>query len=382
MLSSALHCLADQKYLLYRQICRSTTKFIALFTGYTQPRSSIYETKMSQKTFYGPWERVPPTPELPQWNRAAVVLLNNVRLWFAEYGVSLGESSHPPVIFLHGGHSSSRWWGQQIEFIMNLPFTSIVVDTRGHGRSTDDITKPLTYKTMADDLVALLDFLQISKASFVGWSDGANTSIEMAMNFSSRVDRILSFGANSNPDQFDAVGAASSLTFPQVGSRLEPEYNEINPCPNYKQLAERIAQLQSTYPKWTAKSFSGIPTPYSIDEWPLVWISSGDREEAIPRNASRLIADMVCLKMLLWVSPLIFIDSQLRAAHSASCQPFWVCKISIPLHLINVIPVLCKIPILSTSCYKDFFNKRRSRGTFRLNFNALLRKKIAYLRFV
>ena len=249
---------------------------------------------MSLKHFSGPWERVPPTPKLPQWNHAEGVWINNICLWYAEYGISLGKSSHPPVVFLHGGHISSRWWGRQIEFMRNLPYTSLVVDTRGHGRSTDDIATPLTYKIMADDLLALMDLLHIPRVSLVGWSDGANSSLEMAMNYPSRVDRLFCFGANSNPDQFDIMSAANSLTFPEAGSRFEAEYNEINPSPNYGQLSERIADLQSTHPHWTRESFSAIPTPYSSIDWPLVWISSGDREEAIKRHVPRLISDMVC----------------------------------------------------------------------------------------
>jgi len=47
----------------------------------------------------------------------------------------------------------------------------IVMDSRGHGRSSRD-GKPFGYDLMASDVLGLMDFLTIPKAAIIGWSDG------------------------------------------------------------------------------------------------------------------------------------------------------------------------------------------------------------------
>jgi pimeloyl-ACP methyl ester carboxylesterase len=43
----------------------------------------------------------------------------------------------------------------------------IAVELQGHGR-TADTDRPLSFGTMGDDIAALLDYLDISKADIVG----------------------------------------------------------------------------------------------------------------------------------------------------------------------------------------------------------------------
>ena len=61
--------------------------------------------------------------------------------------------------------------------------TVIVVDSRGHGRSTRD-ARPYGYDLMADDVVALLDILHIARSDVVGWSDGAMLGLDLAIRHS------------------------------------------------------------------------------------------------------------------------------------------------------------------------------------------------------
>ncbi len=58
--------------------------------------------------------------------------------------------------------------------------TVILMDSRGHGRSTRDAL-PYGYDLMADDVVALMDQLKITKADIVGWSDGGILGIDLAI---------------------------------------------------------------------------------------------------------------------------------------------------------------------------------------------------------
>jgi pimeloyl-ACP methyl ester carboxylesterase len=63
------------------------------------------------------------------------------------------------------------------------------MDSRGHGRSTRD-QRAFSHQLMASDVVGLMDFLKIDKAAIVGWSDGADIGLDMAINYPDRVTKL------------------------------------------------------------------------------------------------------------------------------------------------------------------------------------------------
>ena len=69
----------------------------------------------------------------------------------------------------------------------------ILIDSRGLGRSTRD-ARPFGYDLMADDVIALMDQLSVRKASIVGWSDGGNIGLSIALRYPERLDRLFAFG--------------------------------------------------------------------------------------------------------------------------------------------------------------------------------------------
>src|SRR5512143_639983 len=100
---------------------------------------------------------------LPVASEQGHVEHDGARIWYAVYGAGA------PVILLHGGLGHSGNWANQVPALMENGYRAIVIDSRGHGRSTRDV-KPYSYDLMATDVVAVMDMLQIEKAAFVGWS--------------------------------------------------------------------------------------------------------------------------------------------------------------------------------------------------------------------
>jgi pimeloyl-ACP methyl ester carboxylesterase len=97
------------------------------------------------------WQVLPPTPAPLPSEHSGHVDANGISIYYAIYGQG------PPVILLHGGLVNSDWWGNQIPALA-AHHTVIVMDSRGHGRSSRD-ARPYSYDLMADDVVALLDAL-------------------------------------------------------------------------------------------------------------------------------------------------------------------------------------------------------------------------------
>src|ERR1700736_4937877 len=135
------------------------------------------------------WEMLPPTPAPIHPERTGEANANGISLHYAVYGQG------SPVILLHGGLANTDYWGNQIQALAPLR-TVIVMDSRGHGRSTRD-PRPYGYDLMADDVVALMDVLKVPKADIVGWSDGAILGLDLAMCHPDRVGKIFAFAANT-----------------------------------------------------------------------------------------------------------------------------------------------------------------------------------------
>ena len=81
----------------------------------------------------------------------------------------------PPLVFLHAGIADSRMWDSQIQYF-SRHYTVVRYDLRGYGKS-DAPTAPYV---PAEDLYALLQFLNLDRASIVGSSIGGTQAFDMA----------------------------------------------------------------------------------------------------------------------------------------------------------------------------------------------------------
>src|SRR5947209_16400737 len=103
---------------------------------------------------------------LPVADDQGYVEHEGARIWYTTYG------SGSPVILLHGGLGNSGNWGYQVPALVRSGYRAVLIDSRGHGRSTRD-ARPFSYELMASDVLEVMDVLGLGTAAFVGWSDGA-----------------------------------------------------------------------------------------------------------------------------------------------------------------------------------------------------------------
>src|SRR5438046_1209689 len=132
-------------------------------------------------------------PPLPVPTEEGTVENDGARIWHASFG------SGPPVVLLHGGLGHSGNWGYQVSALVRAGYRAIVIDSRGHGRSTRDASRPYTYELMAGDVLAVMDALGLERAAFVGWSDGACVALILSAHAPTRVAGVLFFACNMDP---------------------------------------------------------------------------------------------------------------------------------------------------------------------------------------
>jgi pimeloyl-ACP methyl ester carboxylesterase len=215
-------------------------------------------------------------PSLPKPVQSGYAPVNGIRIWYASFGHG------DPVLLLHGGLANADYWGNQVR-ALEKHYRVIVMDSRGHGRSTRD-ARPFGYDLMASDVLALMDFLNIRKAAIVGWSDGGIIGLDIAIHHPERLSKLFAFAANSDPSGVKDV--SQSPVFEAFIARAKREYEQLSPTPReYDSFLAQITKMWETQPNWTAADLQAITVP--------VWIVDADHDEAIKRENTLFMADTI-----------------------------------------------------------------------------------------
>ena len=204
--------------------------------------------------------------------------INGADLYYELHGPAEGQ----PVLLLHGGLGNAEWWVNLSPVLATAGYRVIVMDSRGHGRSTWG-DQPITYEQMADDVLGLLDELGIEKTDIVGWSDGAIIGLEMAVTHPERLDRIVAYGANFTPDGLhDLVPSAQLLPF----GRLIADYQRLAPQPErFDELVTELDALYKVAPDFSEEQLQSITVP--------VLILDGAEEEFIKPEHTKRLAELI-----------------------------------------------------------------------------------------
>lgn len=198
-----------------------------------------------------PSRSVPAVPALPTLTAEGRTAHAGADIWFA----TIGEG--PPVILLHGGLSSSRGWGAQVPALVDAGFRVILIDSRGHGRSSLG-PAPLTYELMAGDVLAVMDKMGLPHAAIVGWSDGAIIGLVLAMRHGERVERLYAFGANMDQEGVRSDASAAPI-LGEVGPRLAADHADLSGDPlGFAALHLAVRAMQKTQPQYKVADLAAI----------------------------------------------------------------------------------------------------------------------------
>jgi pimeloyl-ACP methyl ester carboxylesterase len=248
------------------------------------------------------WTSLPRPSPMPKPDERGVLKVDDVALWYESFGKGAA------VLLLHGGLGNSDHYADLV-LALRPHYQVIVVDSRGHGRSTRS-QHGLTYAQMADDVIALLDHLHLDRVSIVGWSDGGVTGLDVALRYPARLAKLFIIGTN-----YDVKGVkppAKSATFTAYFARCKREYKALAPDP--KQLAPLLKELRAMWakqPTYREDDLAKIQAP--------VLVALGEHDEIIRRDHVEALAKLLphgTLKILpevshfaLWQDPQLFADA-------------------------------------------------------------------------
>jgi pimeloyl-ACP methyl ester carboxylesterase len=195
-------------------------------------------------------------PPLPADAATGRVTHDGASIWYADCGQG------PAVILLHGGLGNAGNWGCQVGPLRDAGYRVILIDSRGHGRSSRD-ARPYSYALMGGDVLAVMDRLELHKAATIGWSDGACTALLLGHRHPDRIAGVFYFGCN-----MDDSGTLPFVLTPVIErcfSRHKQDYAALSPTPDdFDGFVEAVGLMQRTQPNYTAADLAEIHVPVTV----------------------------------------------------------------------------------------------------------------------
>jgi pimeloyl-ACP methyl ester carboxylesterase len=166
-------------------------------------------------------------PRDVSWEKNRRVVFHSDLSRFAEVeGVRVhyqeaGEKDAPAMILIHGFASSTLVWSDVLLKIAAEGFHVIAPDLLGYGYSGKPRQSEYTIRAQARMIVGLLDALGIERANIVGSSYGGAVAATCALDYSTRVEKLVLVGAvtNNEPTKYLLLRVFGS---PVIGDIVSP----------------------------------------------------------------------------------------------------------------------------------------------------------------
>ena len=209
---------------------------------------------------------------------AGKVKLKDVELYYESYGQ--GE----PLLLLHGNSQSIYYFKKQITELSKHNRV-IAVDTRAQGKSKDASTGELTYDLFAEDMRQLMDALHIKKANILGWSDGGNTGLIMAIKYPEYVNKLAVMGAVLFPSD-QSVG---NKVLKQMKDVIRRGEGKTDP---FYVTQRRLYNMLLKEPQLTFEQIKAIKSP--------VLVMAGEHDIVLEKHTKAIAAHIPNAELLIF----------------------------------------------------------------------------------
>ena len=190
-----------------------------------------------------------------------------------------------PLLLMHGGFCTVETFAQQTpEFAKR--YRVYLPERRGHGRTADP--GEISYELMAEDTIGFMEALGLESAHIVGYSDGGNTALIMAIRRPELVRKLVVIGANFHYGGMApvALAAMETATPDAFYPWLVNAYKQNSPDgpEHFPVVFEKILRMWREEPSLTPDDLAGIQAPALV----LV----GDRDWVAPEHTLAMFQAM------------------------------------------------------------------------------------------
>jgi len=175
--------------------------------------------------------------------------------WFSDSG-----GSSEPILVLHGGISDSDMILRPLEPALGARYRILAFDRRGHGR-TGDTDAAFHYDDMATETIAAIEKLIGGPAHLLGWSDGGDVALLVALRRPELVRSLVLIGANYHFDGNIPMGLGGSAP-----KSLQDRYAERSPDgrEHFAVVFEKSRAMWAVEPTLTTDDLRKISAPVLV----------------------------------------------------------------------------------------------------------------------
>jgi pimeloyl-ACP methyl ester carboxylesterase len=171
-----------------------------------------------------------------------------------------------PLLLIHGGGSTiGTNWGLLIPEV-GTTRQIIAVELQGHGHTPSHPERVASFEHSADDVAALLRRLKLGRVDVLGFSNGGNTAMRLAMRHPELVRRqIIASALYRRDGMIDGFweGLASATDVSAMPDTYREADREINRNdPDHERLLFELDQRQMlNFTDWAAEELAGMAAP-------------------------------------------------------------------------------------------------------------------------
>lgn len=183
--------------------------------------------------------------------------VNGLKMYYEIHGEG------KPLVLIHGGGSTIQTTFGRIIPLLAKKRQIIAVELQAHGHTNDRDTD-LSFEQDASDVAQLLDNLKIAKADVLGFSNGGQTTIEMAISHPHLVDKIILasvfYNRSAVPQPFwDGFETATLNVMPEA---LREGYLLANNDPSgLMNMFKKDVQRMKEFKGWSDEQIKSIKAP-------------------------------------------------------------------------------------------------------------------------
>jgi pimeloyl-ACP methyl ester carboxylesterase len=206
--------------------------------------------------------------------------VNGLKMYYEVHGKGF------PLVLIHGGGSTIGTTFGRILPELAKTHQVIAVEMQAHGH-TADIDRPLSFEQDADDVAELLKQLNVKKADIFGFSNGASTTLQMAIRHPQLVNKIVVAStmykkSGTFPGFWDMMAGATFETMPQP---YKDAYLKINPDKDalYAMYKRDVTRMQ-TFTDIKEEDIKSIQAP--------ALIIAGNKDVVSPEHAVEMYSQI------------------------------------------------------------------------------------------
>ncbi len=192
--------------------------------------------------------------------------VNGVRMYYETFGAP--HKGTRPLILLHGGLGTIDMFAQFTpQFSQDRQVIAAELQAHGH---TADIDRPLSFESMADDVAAMIEQLNLGKADLLGYSLGGEVAQQTAIRHPEVIGKLIVISAACKrngwyPATLQGMAAMTAEAAQgMVGSPMHAAYVSAAPRPqDWPVLVDKTGQLLRKDYDWS-KDLAALKIPVLI----------------------------------------------------------------------------------------------------------------------